>query len=466
MKKTVRSALLLSTWAWHLVKTQQFDSYQVPYEQLGLSKACTDVLDTTISCDRSLAFATNFDLPSVDVLDPVTLGRICVPNCRDDLQGLRTKIISTCNKQTDLIVFGKTAYPATFILDHYIYTYDVSCYEDKKTGQLCDLYLGNLRNQSKEPDECSDCVLGVYSVQLSSPLGYFDEIAEQFSSIKSECGTAAASYTYTKTAYSTSPATTTTATKTTTSTTSKAPAGPTTPPLTCDRKYTIVQNDTCNSIAFAQKASTYDIITLNALTIFCSDLPKPEAQICLPSPCTPYKIVPGDSCARIANKWSATVDEIIAWNPIFSFNCRNIDKWWDFIICVGTLSTAKPTISVGPLQPEKPHAPGSTTACTRWRDSMDLIDEFGSDMSLLNKCRFVTSITEIYMADFIAWNPSLTNDFNCTLDPKYSYCVAGPGGTTNSSSSGSATSSAVSGTAKTSSASSSATLSATSTKKT
>ena len=51
--------------------------------------------------------------------------------CRDDLTSLRTKILSTCNKQTDLIVFEKTAYPSTFILDHYLYQYDVSCYVDK-----------------------------------------------------------------------------------------------------------------------------------------------------------------------------------------------------------------------------------------------------------------------------------------------------------------------------------------------
>ncbi|KAK3347125.1 hypothetical protein B0T25DRAFT_634368 [Lasiosphaeria hispida] len=380
LKTAVGSAFLLLPWALQLANAQQFDNFKTPYEQLGLSKACTDVLNTTVSCDSALASVTEFDRPSVDVLDPDTLGKVCVAKCRDELKSLRTNIASICNKQTDLIVFGKTAYPATFILDHYIYQYDVSCYADKKTGQLCDLYLGNLRNQSKEPDVCSDCILGVYAVQLSSPLGYYDEIAQQFSSIKSKCGTAAATYTYTKTMYSTSSATskpgTTTSTKASTTTTSKTPAQPTTPPLTCDRKYTVVQNDTCSSIALAQKASTYNIVTLNALSIFCSDLPKPGAQICLPSPCTPYKIVAGDTCTGIANKWSATVDELLAWNPIFSFSCANVDKWWDFIICVGvgngtspttirtiTTSTAtttpKPTISVGPLQPKKPHAPGS-----------------------------------------------------------------------------------------------------------
>ncbi|KAK4221944.1 hypothetical protein QBC38DRAFT_460911 [Podospora fimiseda] len=405
--RAVRSTLLLST----LVTGQQFESFRQPYEQLGLSKACTDVLNTLVSCDISLAFSTSFDEPSIDILDPVTLGNICVPECRDNLQSLRTKIISTCNQQTNVIVYGKTAYPATFILDHYIYTYDVSCYADRKT------------------DLCFDCVIGVYTVQLSSPLGYYEELAEQFSSIKSECGTAAATYTYTKTAYSTSPATSTsqTATKTTaiSSTTSKAPTGPTTLPLTCDRKYTVVQNDTCNSIALAERASTYDIITLNVLTIWCDNLPKPGAQICLPSP----------------------LDEIMAWNPIFSFKCANIKRWWDFVICTGVgngtisptnlrtitmtsrtsaSSSIRPTISVVPLLPVKPHALGSISIYAKWYDAYDLIDEWASDLSSLNKCRTFVSLRHIFMSDLIAWSPSLKSEYSCVLDPKYSYCIADP----------------------------------------
>ncbi|KAK1750485.1 hypothetical protein QBC47DRAFT_418232 [Echria macrotheca] len=375
----VRSSLLLLAWTSQFSVAQQFDGFPISYDFLGLGKACFDVINTTVACSSTLANAIHLN-----------------------------------------------------------------------TGQICDLYLGEMRNQSKQPDKCSDCILGVYSIQLSSPLGYDDETVQQFSSIKSACGTAAATYTYTKTAYSTSPVTSQPATKTTTTTkavsttTSKAPTGPTTPPLSCERKYTVVQNDTCNSIALAQKTSTYNIITLNSLTIFCDDLPKPGAQICLPSACTPYKIIPGDTCTSIANKWSATVDELMAWNPIFSFSCSNVDKWWDFIICVGvgngtspttirtlttktaTSTSTTPTVSIPPIVALKPPAPGSVSTCKKWRDSEDATDDEGTDFSPLNKCRFVTSDAEIDMADFLAWNPSLTSGVNCALDTRYSYCVAGP----------------------------------------
>ena len=61
----------------------------------------------------------------------MSLEKICVPKCRDDLRDLRTKIESTCNKQTDLITYENTIYPSTFIVDNYIHKWDVSCYKDK-----------------------------------------------------------------------------------------------------------------------------------------------------------------------------------------------------------------------------------------------------------------------------------------------------------------------------------------------
>jgi hypothetical protein len=59
-----------------------------------------------------------------------------VKKCRDDLQALRTKINSTCKKAADVMVYQDTAYPATFLVDKYLYTYDVSCYKDKSVLQL------------------------------------------------------------------------------------------------------------------------------------------------------------------------------------------------------------------------------------------------------------------------------------------------------------------------------------------
>ncbi|UQC77499.1 LysM domain-containing protein [Colletotrichum lupini] len=53
--------------------------------------------------------------------------------------------------------FGLT----TYIVDRYIYVYDISCYKNRDTGNPCDYILGEWRNQTDDsPRECDDCVLG------------------------------------------------------------------------------------------------------------------------------------------------------------------------------------------------------------------------------------------------------------------------------------------------------------------
>lgn len=215
---------------------------------------------------------------------------------------------------------------ATLAVDHYMYTYDVSCYKNKKDGKLCDLYLGELRNQSKDPGICSDCILGVFSIQLSSPVGYSEDLASQFSSAKAKCS--ATSYTFTRSTYPFFAATTSP---------SSMPTGTTpTANSSCPRVYTVRRGDTCNSIALAQRTSTYGIIEANGMNLFCSNLQKAGPRICLPqAQCTPYTINLADTCQSIASKWNVSVQEIMAWNPFFSNGCQNIDTWRDFVICVG-----------------------------------------------------------------------------------------------------------------------------------
>ena len=67
------------------------------------------------------------DIPNVDDLNPAILEKVCVKKCREDLFTLRTEILETCDKESDLITYDGTAHPATFIIDHYIDKFDVSC---------------------------------------------------------------------------------------------------------------------------------------------------------------------------------------------------------------------------------------------------------------------------------------------------------------------------------------------------
>ena len=62
--KTISSVgVLLLGFLFHLAGAQQFsDLYTTPYEVLGLSKACTDVLNTRVSCDIALALSTRLSV--------------------------------------------------------------------------------------------------------------------------------------------------------------------------------------------------------------------------------------------------------------------------------------------------------------------------------------------------------------------------------------------------------------------
>lgn len=55
---------------------------------------------------------------------------LCVTDCYTSLQSARAKIEATCTAETDVIVYEDVAYPATFIADNYLLTYDVSCMKD------------------------------------------------------------------------------------------------------------------------------------------------------------------------------------------------------------------------------------------------------------------------------------------------------------------------------------------------
>jgi hypothetical protein len=47
------------------------------------------------------------------------------------LAGCKSKIAKACTLDTDVIVYDNIAYPATFIVDQYLFTNKVSCLKDR-----------------------------------------------------------------------------------------------------------------------------------------------------------------------------------------------------------------------------------------------------------------------------------------------------------------------------------------------
>lgn len=125
----------------------------------------------------------------VGLLDHDGLVAVCEDACRKSLTDLRTKISNSCDAAADIIQYNHLSYPATYIVDRYRYFYDVSCYKDRFSGEFCDDVVARWRNETggSEAHFCNDCWLGPMSVQLSSPIGYNIERADEFASLTRSC---------------------------------------------------------------------------------------------------------------------------------------------------------------------------------------------------------------------------------------------------------------------------------------
>jgi hypothetical protein len=183
---------------------------------------------------------------------------VCVDDCYSSLEAARSVIAAACTLDTDIIVVENVAYPATFIVDNYLFTYELSCRKDSTTGEYCDPLVASWANQSLNTSQlCSDCWLGGLALQLNSPFGYDSVVAVNYASLTSSCN--ATTYTYaTPTQYAlnataiSEPATVTT-----------------TPASSCIDSYKVQVEDTCNSVAQALNVSTYSLLYLNNLDLYC-----------------------------------------------------------------------------------------------------------------------------------------------------------------------------------------------------
>ncbi|OLN97885.1 hypothetical protein CCHL11_02593, partial [Colletotrichum chlorophyti] len=167
--------------AWCLVAqsalAQQLPTIKTSYETLSLSGRCSEALYTT-------AVAS-----SVGLLDQDGLLAVCDDTCRNSLVDFRAKISSSCGARIDTIQYSSMSYPATYIVDRYLYFHDVSCYKDRVSGDFCDAVVAGWGNETSgsEAHFCDDCWLGPMSVQLSSPIGYNTERADGFTSLTRSC---------------------------------------------------------------------------------------------------------------------------------------------------------------------------------------------------------------------------------------------------------------------------------------
>ncbi|KAF2460035.1 hypothetical protein BDY21DRAFT_419731 [Lineolata rhizophorae] len=399
--------LLLVTLAGYS-SAQQFPNSSFNADYPGLSSACATAVNPSLECDDVLG-SMSIDLVYLDDDD---LEALCTTTCEQSLLDAQASIQSACAADTDVIVDLGVAYPASYVLDHFIYAYRSTCRTDSSTGEYCQTLFQEWMNETglSRDEECSDCMLGVSQIQLGSPFGYSEEYAQNFSSTTESCG---------KTGYSYS----TTSTYGLNNTATPTPTGSPTSP-DCPDTYTIAGGDSCTSISLSHNVSTFSLLYWNGLTSGCRDFPSEGTTICLPSPCDIYTVEENNTCFGIIANYAPdySIRQLQSWNMNINALCTNLDQMVGTQICISPpedIADSMPTNTnpvvtsfTSPVPAPTNVADGTNPRCGRWYTVQEG-----------DQCGLVSAQFGIPLDDFYFLNPEI--NANCTnLLLGEAYCVA------------------------------------------
>ncbi|KAJ3559301.1 hypothetical protein NM688_g426 [Phlebia brevispora] len=130
-----------------------------------------------------------------------------------------------------------------------------------------------------------------------------------------------------------------------------------------------------------------------------------------------YTVQAGDSCGAIESNFSITLAQFTTWNPEVNNQCTNIDVGLAYCVSGPTSTSTPPTTS----PTGAPLAPGTLTNCAEYYTVVSG-----------DYCALIESNFDITFAQFQTWNTGV--DSNCdNLLLGYQYCVAGPAGSTTTS---------------------------------
>lgn len=189
----------------------------------------------------------------------------------------------------------------------------------------------------------------------------------------------------------------------------------------CNAHYTVVAGDTCSSIVSSKHTYMAEVLALNAATVNadCSNLSVGES-ICWrdstdPSCATKLSIPSGSSCSSVAAANSATVAEILAWNPYLNSGCSNLYAG-DYLCVSGNALTT--TITTTATSTTASASPTATKACTGTYT-----------VQSGDTCGSIETTYSLTSAQFYALNPSV-NTACSNLSVGQVLCVQGSTATT------------------------------------
>ncbi|KAL3423876.1 LysM domain-containing protein [Phlyctema vagabunda] len=134
--------------------------------------------------------------------------------------------------------------------------------------------------------------------------------------------------------------------------------------------------------------------------------------------CTQYAEVTaegGPDCETLLNTWDLSIAQFYKWNPTVGTDCSGL--WAGYRYCVRSnevipTSTGGPSPTSTSISAPGPTQPGQPSNCNKWH-----VVTTGEDCAILENEYFITH------AQFIGWNPAVSEDCRTGFWGTYAYCV-------------------------------------------
>ncbi|RAL00815.1 uncharacterized protein BO80DRAFT_407163 [Aspergillus ibericus CBS 121593] len=371
---------------------------------------------------------------------------MCTNECKASIASYREAVEKACaDDQYDdrgnstSITASSGVYRPIVLPDYYVTNYNQRCLKDND-GEYCLFHLQSTDTQ----DECDICGLRMFQTEISNGYFYYDDLAEQYTSLTSSCGVSTLDL----------PTSTSVVVKrhaalyslhlspSTCSSNFLSSSSPSATPTACsDRSAVIQPGDTCDTFAATNNVSTWRMLLENGLQSGCVDTPS-NGTLCVTGHCQTHLATANDSCMSLARQYGISITQFITWSSVLNSLCSNFDVLVGHYVCVSypgnatsqdnpyATSAVGATASIAAPIPTDV-APGTNTNCGKYyRRSC------GEDANLAKDndyCQAIAMAQGIALSDFYFLNPEV--DANCTnMWSNYSYCnietYSGYGGTT------------------------------------
>ncbi|KAM7185749.1 LysM domain containing protein [Naviculisporaceae sp. PSN 640] len=191
---------------------------------------------------------------------------------------------------------------------------------------------------------------------------------------------------------------------------------------TCNQWHVVGSGTTCEDIETAHGITHAQFLAWNpdvsndCITNFwggfayCVGAPPASIQPNTIATCNLWHVVAsGDDCLDIETEYGITRSQFLVWNPDVSNDCVT-NFWGGYAYCVGA--------------PPAPTQQNTAANCRQWHV-----------VEPSDTCPTVETASGISHSQFLAWNPSVSNDCSLNFWAAYAYCVGTSAATASSSTS-------------------------------